>query len=65
MGYISVMEYVAFADEHNPGDWCVEARDREGNFHLTFFIGPDARERAEEYAAWRTDKESPRHAASV
>jgi hypothetical protein len=58
------MEYFAFEDEHNPGDWCVEARSDGGQFFLTFFVGTNAKERAQEYAAWKASAErSSRHAA--
>lgn len=49
------MEWTAFEDKRNPGDWRVEAIDfeNEGAVYVAIFSGPDARERAEEYAAWQ------------
>ncbi|MFI5353758.1 MAG: hypothetical protein ACHQZS_12450 [Candidatus Binatales bacterium] len=58
------MKYVAFEDGRNPGDWCVEAQDSQGRFLLAFFVGPDAKQRAEEYAAWKTGRAAD-HAASA
>ena len=55
------MKFAAFPDERNPGDWCVEARNGDGDFLVCFFVGLLAKERAEEYAAWQND----RHAASA
>jgi hypothetical protein len=58
------MEYFTFEDEHNPGDWCVEAQTGSGEFLVAFFVGPEAQQRAQEYAAWKGSNEaSPRHAA--
>jgi hypothetical protein len=58
------MKYLAFEDQHNPGDWCVEAQTGSGEFLLTFFVGPDSEHRAQEYAAWKGSREdSARHAA--
>jgi hypothetical protein len=57
------MEYRAFEDQHNPGDWCVEAQTENGEFLLTFFVGPHSQQRAQEYLAWKGSKDdSPRHA---
>lgn len=50
------MRYEVFEDRLTPGDWRVEAFDEqgEGQVYITMFIGPAARERAEEYAAWKS-----------
>lgn len=41
----------------NKGDWVVEMIDRasEGEGYLALFSGLRARERAEEYAAWKNE----------
>ena len=38
-----------------PGEWRTEAidMDHEGECLVTIFSGPEARERADEYAAWK------------
>ena len=38
-----------------PGEWVVEAIDREGegDVYLAIFSGPAAQERASDYAAWK------------
>lgn len=53
------MEWKAFEDKQNPGDWRVEAIDfeNEGAVYVTIFSGPDARERAEDYAAWQNEQD--------
>lgn len=42
-------------------DWRVEAIDyeNEGIVYVTCFSGPDAEERAEEYAAWKNNQRRP------
>lgn len=54
------MNWECFEDKHNRGDWRVEAIDfdNEGKVYVTIFSGPDARERAEEYAALKNGQES-------
>jgi hypothetical protein len=56
----AVMEWTCFEDKHNRGDWRVEATDfdDEGKVYVTIFSGPDAQERAEEYAALKNGQES-------
>ena len=55
-----LMNWECFEDKHNRGDWRVEAIDfdNEGKVYVTIFSGPDARERAEEYAALKNGQES-------
>jgi hypothetical protein len=59
------MEHVAFEDRKVPGDWRVEAFDpeHEGECYLAIFSGPDARQRAEEYAAWKNERRGERRRA--
>jgi hypothetical protein len=54
------MEWKCFQDKRNPVDWRVEAInfDDEGKVYVTVFSGPDAHERAEEYAALKNGQES-------
>jgi hypothetical protein len=49
------MKYEAFQDKDIPGDWRVEFIDfeNEGTVYVAIFSGPNARERAEEYAIWK------------
>jgi len=49
------MNYQAIADNKISGDWRVEAIDfeNEGSVYTTTFSGPNAQERAEEYARWQ------------
>src|SRR5215831_7553044 len=42
-----------FEDRLRPGDWRVEWEDDDGGVEVTIFSGPDARERAFQYADWR------------
>lgn len=54
------MDWSCFEDRKNPGDWRVEAIDfdNEGVVYVTIFLGPEARERAEEYAAIKNAQEA-------
>jgi hypothetical protein len=45
-----------------PGQWHVEAVDDDGSVFVAVFSGPQARERAAEYADW---KNGVRHQAAV
>ena len=49
------MQYEIAACNASAYDWHVEAIDYadEGKVYVACFSGPDARERAEEYAAWK------------
>jgi hypothetical protein len=38
---------------YKPGDWRVVWEDDDGGIEVTIFSGPDARERAIQYADWR------------
>jgi hypothetical protein len=46
------MKYEVYEDLRDSGLWHVEGFDEYGRAHLANFSGPEARERAEEYAAW-------------
>ena len=47
------MEYEAFEDQKHSGDWRVEAFDEDGRCFVAIFAGPEAKQRAEEYARWK------------
>ncbi len=49
------LEYEVIEDRKYPGDWRVEAinRDGDGEVFVAIFSGPDAEARAAEYAAWK------------
>jgi hypothetical protein len=50
------MIYEVDASRTTPDEWVVEAIDSEsdGEIYAAIFSGPGAKERAEEYAAWKT-----------
>lgn len=47
------------------GEWVVEAINEEGDgeIYVTAFSGPEARQRADEYVAWK--KSSANHSAAA
>ncbi len=51
------MNHEAVADRKVIGDWRVEAIDfkNEGTVYIAIFSGPNAQERAEEYARWKNE----------
>ncbi len=54
------MEWISIEDKKTPGDWRVEAIDHEheGAVYVTIFSGPDAKERAKEYAGIKNAQEA-------
>jgi len=52
------MEWTVFKDSRKRGVWRVEAPDfdEEDQLYITIFSGPEARERAEEYAEWKNSQ---------
>ena len=60
------MNYEAVESKHSPDEWRVEAIDNEGRVFVTIFSGPAAKERANEYAAWKNGVQQSQlaHAAS-
>ena len=48
------MRWYCFEDKLYAGDWRVEGKDNEERVYTAIFSGPDAHERAEEYADWKT-----------
>jgi hypothetical protein len=59
------MHQEVFADKEFPNDWRVEAIDKDsGDIFVAVFSGPDAEERAREYADWQTAKRGKRPVAA-
>lgn len=53
------MKYEVVADKIYLNDWRVEAINQSGDSFVTLFSGPDAEERAKEYAAWKLSADAP------
>jgi hypothetical protein len=49
------MQWVAFEDRQFPDHWRVEAIGEDGECYVAVFSGPGAKERADEYAAWKVE----------
>lgn len=49
------MRYEVAESRNATGEWRVEAidTDNDGQIYVALFSGPEARERAEEYAEWK------------
>jgi hypothetical protein len=49
------LRFEIIEDKLRPGDYRVEAIDTEGDgeVYTAIFIGPDAKQRAAEYAGWK------------
>ena len=60
------MNYEAVESKPYPDEWRVEAIDSEGRVFVAIFSGPAAKERANEYAAWKNGVQEPQmaHAAA-
>jgi hypothetical protein len=54
------MRWYCFEDKLYVGDGRVEGSDDEGHVYVAIFSGPDAHERAQEYADWKTSTEQHR-----
>jgi hypothetical protein len=52
------MQYQVERSHEIQDEWCVEAINHEGDgeIYVAIFSGPDAKRRAEEYAAWKDAK---------
>lgn len=50
------MTYTVLASRDTPDEWRVEAIGSDGECYVTIFSGPSAKERAHEYAAWKTGR---------
>lgn len=55
------LHYETIEDQLQPGDYRVEAIDSEGDgeVYTAIFIGPDADQRAQEYAGWKNSSQQP------
>ena len=52
------MQITVFADKEFPHDWHVEAIDtKSGDIFQAVFAGPDAEDRAREYAEWQQSRQ--------
>ena len=49
-----MLNYVVAEHKGYPGDWHVEAGDRNGRVYIAVFSGQDAKDRAAEYAHWKS-----------
>ncbi len=47
------MNYEVVESKNYPDEWRAEAIDSEGRVFVAIFSGPAAKERANEYAAWK------------
>ena len=49
------LQFETIEDKMHPDDYRVEAIDSEGDgeVYTAIFVGPDAKQRAEEYAQWK------------
>ncbi len=52
--HFSGMRYQIAEWRETPGGWTVEAIGDDGEIYQAFFYGPEAKERAEEYAAFKS-----------
>ena len=52
-------EYKAFPDREVDDDWRVEMidYDSDGSIYVAIFSGPEAMERAQEYAIWKNHQQ--------
>lgn len=53
------MHYEVAQSKQYPGHWNVEAIDGEGRVFVAIFSGPNASERAYEYASWKNSVLAP------
>lgn len=53
------MKYHSVRDGGSQAVWVVEAGDDDGGTSTAIFIGKKARQRAEEYAAWKNGSLDP------
>lgn len=53
------MHYEVVQSREFPGHWHVEAIDGDGRVFVAVFSGPNAAERANEYASWKNSVLAP------
>lgn len=56
---IHVLKYEIAESKDYPGHWHVEAIDDEGGVFVAIFSGPEAKDRAAEYADWKNGIRRP------
>jgi len=57
---LMTMQTTIFADKEFPNDWHVEIIEQDsGDIFVAVFSGPEAEERAREYAQWQESKQHP------
>lgn len=56
---VHVMKHEIAESKDYPGHWHVEAIDNEGRVFVAVFSGPEAKERAAEYADWKNGIRRP------
>jgi hypothetical protein len=58
----NVLHYETIEDNRLAGDFRVEAIDTQGDgeVYIAIFSGPEAKERAEEYAEWKNSVAHPK-----
>ena len=51
----TALQHEMLEDQLNPGDYRVEAINMQGDgeIYTAIFVGPDAKQRATEYAEWK------------
>jgi hypothetical protein len=54
------MRWYCFEDHLYAGDWRVEGNGSEGRVYVAIFSGPDAHQRAQEYAEWKNSTQERR-----
>lgn len=61
-----LVQYEVIRDRNTPDDWRVEAinHDGDGECYVTIFSGPNAEDRAKEYATWLSAGK-PQHAETA
>jgi hypothetical protein len=59
------MHYEVVESKQYPGHWHVEAIDDDGRVFVAILSGPNARERAREYAGWKNSVLAPAERAAV
>jgi hypothetical protein len=54
-----VVKYEVAESSRYSGHWHVEAIDEQGKIYVAIFSGPEAQERAAEYADWKNGVRNP------
>jgi hypothetical protein len=59
------MHYEVVESRQYPGHWHVEAIDSDGRIFVSVFSGPNAMDRALEYANWKNSALAPAEKAEI